>query len=75
MDPKFALLDTKWNEYWIGGYQVVKKWLSYRPLNLLGRALTVEESRHVTNMIRCLAMIVLLTDELNANYLACRGYE
>jgi len=47
MDPKFALLDTKWNEYWIGGYQVVKKWLSYRPLNLLGRALTASLRRAV----------------------------
>jgi hypothetical protein len=61
-------------EYRIGGYQVVKKWLSYRTRDLLGRALTVEEARHVTNMIRRLAMIVLLTDELNENYLACRDH-
>jgi hypothetical protein len=33
------------------------------------------EARHVTNMIRRLVMIVLLTDELNANYVACRGHE
>jgi len=26
-------------------------------------------------MIRRLVMIVLLTDELNANYVACRGHE
>ena len=72
--------DTFWTsvpravwEYRIGGYQVVKKWLSYRQYDLLGRALTVDESRHVTNMIRRLVMIILLTDELNANYLASRG--
>jgi hypothetical protein len=60
-------------EYRIGGYQVIKKWLSYRQIDLLGRPITVEESRHVTNMARRLATIILLTDELNANYRACRG--
>jgi hypothetical protein len=59
-------------EYRIGGYQVVKKWLSYRQQDLLGRPLTVEESRHVTNIIRRLSVIVLLTDQLNENYRACR---
>jgi hypothetical protein len=62
-------------EYRVGGYQVIKKWLSYRPLELLGRPLTVEESRHVTNTARRLSLIVLMTDELNANYRACRGGE
>jgi hypothetical protein len=60
-------------EYRIGGYQVIKKWLSYRQIDLLGRPITVEESRHVTNMARRLATIILLTDELSANYRACRG--
>ena len=39
-------------EYYIGGYQVIKKWLSYREQELLGRALRVEEAREVTNMAR-----------------------
>jgi hypothetical protein len=69
-DTYWASVPTAVWEYRIGGYQVVKKWLSYRQLDLLGRALTVEESRHVTNMIRRLTVIVLLTDELNANYRA-----
>ena len=30
-------------EYQLGGYQVLKKWLSYREQRVLGRALTVEE--------------------------------
>jgi hypothetical protein len=30
-------------DYTIGGYQVIKKWLSYREYKLLGRALTVEK--------------------------------
>jgi len=56
-----------WN-YYIGGYQVIKKWLSYREQPLLGRSLTVEEVREVTNMARRLAAIVLMEPALNANY-------
>jgi hypothetical protein len=33
-----------WN-YTIGGYQVIKKWLSYREHELLKRGLTTEEAR------------------------------
>ena len=33
---------TLWN-YHLGGYQVIKKWLSYREQRVLGRPLTVEE--------------------------------
>src|SRR6266446_8766376 len=39
-------------EYTIGGYQVMKKWLSYRKKELLGRPLTQHEAREVTNMTR-----------------------
>ncbi len=35
--------DKVWN-YYIGGYQVIKKWLSYREQPLLGRPLTIEEA-------------------------------
>jgi hypothetical protein len=35
-------------EYTLGGYQVIKKWLSYREKELLGRSLTVEEARYAT---------------------------
>ena len=56
-------------EYFIGGYQVIKKWLSYREESILDRALTKDEAREVTGMIRRLTAIVLLTDELDANYL------
>ena len=55
-------------EYRIGGYQVIKKWLSYRQLGLIGRPLTVEESRHLTNMARRLTAIVLMTGELDTSY-------
>jgi hypothetical protein len=55
-------------EYFIGGYQVVKKWLSYREAELLGRGLSPEEAREVTGMARRLAAIVLLQPALDENY-------
>ena len=54
--------------YTIGGYQVMKKWLSYRELPLLGRGLKLEEAREVTNMARRIAVILLLEGELDENY-------
>ena len=45
--------------YTIGGYQVMKKWLSYRERPLLGRDLTVDEARYVTGMVRRVAAILL----------------
>jgi hypothetical protein len=56
-----------WN-YYIGGYQVVKKWLSYREHKLLGRPLTPEEAREVTAMVRRLTAVVLLGPALDENY-------
>ena len=60
-------------EYFIGGYQVIKKWLSYREETILGRPLTKDEAREVTGMIRRLAAIVLLTDKLDANYVTAKN--
>ena len=60
-------------EYVIGGYQVIKKWLSYREKALLGRALKPEEAREVTNMARRLTAIVLLQPALDENYRAVKG--
>ena len=59
--------------YTIGGYQVMKKWLSYREKALLGRDLKVEEVREVTRMARRIAAILLLQPELDKNYLAVKG--
>jgi hypothetical protein len=58
--------------YYIGGYQVIKKWLSYREHDLLGRSLTLEEAREVMNMARRLAAIVLMEPALNSTYLAVK---
>lgn len=57
-------------EYTIGGYQVIKKWLSYRERELLGRALKVEEVREVTAIVRRIAALLLLGPQLDANYRA-----
>ena len=54
--------------YSIGGYQVIKKWLSYREFGLLGRALTRDEALEVMNMARRIAAILLLQPALDANY-------
>jgi len=55
-------------DYYIGGYQVVKKWLSYRELKMLGRPLRPEEAREVTNMARRIVAILLLEPALDENY-------
>jgi hypothetical protein len=55
-------------DYTIGGYQVIKKWLSYREYELLGRPLTPDEAREVTHMARRIAALILLQPELDRNY-------
>lgn len=57
----------------IGGYQVIKKWLSYREHKLLGRPLTTEEAREVMNIARRIASILQLEPALNANYQAIKN--
>ena len=57
-------------EHAIGGYQVIKKWLSYRERELLGRGLRPEEAREVRDMARRIAAILLLEPALDANYRA-----
>jgi hypothetical protein len=53
-------------ELYIGGYQVMKKWLSYRECSFLKRPLTLAEE--VQAMARRLASLCLLQPELDANY-------
>ncbi|PIG99739.1 type ISP restriction/modification enzyme [Deinococcus sp. UR1] len=60
-------------EYTIGGYQVMKKWLSYREFGVLGRALTLDEAREVSRMARRLAELVLLGPQLDASYARVQG--
>jgi len=60
-------------DYRIGGYQVIKKWLSYREEGLLGRPLKTDEAREVTNMARRIAAILLLQPKLDENYCAVKA--
>jgi hypothetical protein len=54
--------------YTIGGYQVMKKWLSYRERALLGRDLKPDEARYVTEMTRRITALLLLGPALDASY-------
>ena len=47
-----------WN-YKLGGYQVLKKWLSYRESKVLGRPLLPEEVQHFTDTARRIGAILL----------------
>ena len=58
-------------EFHIGGYQVLKKWLSYREETVLGRAITPDEFRHFTETARRLAALRLLGPTLDTNFRAC----
>jgi hypothetical protein len=64
-----------WN-YALGGYQVLKKWLSYREFTaepaspLLHRALRPEEAAYFAQVVRRIAAILLLGPALDASYRA-----
>ncbi len=49
--------------YKLGGYQVLKKWLSYRERGVLGRALKLDEVQHFRDMARRIAGILGLVGE------------
>ena len=68
---------TRWKDvpaavwaYTLGGYQVLKKWLSYRESALLGRPLTGDEAQEFTHHIRRIAAILALHPQLHAHYQA-----
>ena len=54
--------------YTIGGYQVMKKWLSYREEGVLGRALSTDEAREVRATARRVAGVLLLEAALDESY-------
>ncbi|EUA17436.1 adenine specific DNA methyltransferase domain protein [Mycobacterium xenopi 3993] len=56
-------------DYKIGGFQVLRKWLSYREKRVLGRDMSIEETRAFTNIARRLTAVVLQGPELDRNYL------
>jgi hypothetical protein len=60
-------------EYTLGGYPVIKKWLSYREEPLLGRPLKLDEVREVTQIARRIAAILLMEPALNECYAAVKA--
>jgi Type ISP C-terminal specificity domain/N-6 DNA Methylase len=67
--------DTFWSnipknvwDYHIGGYQVIKKWLSYRETSILGRPISPDEARQVRGIARRIAGLLLLQPDLDKNY-------
>ena len=50
--------DNVWT-YRLGGYQVLKKWLSYRERRVLGRALMAEEIQYFSDTARRIGAILM----------------
>jgi len=69
----WANVPTKVWDYTIGGYQVIKKWLSYREEKLIGRPLNKDEVRYVQEIVRRIAAILLLEPSIDANYRAVKA--
>lgn len=60
--PRLAsVIPAVWN-YKLGGYQVLKKWLSYRERGILGRRLTPEEVQHFTDTARRIAGLLVTSE-------------
>lgn len=57
----------------VGGFQVLRKWLSYRDAAVLARPLSVAEAREFTSIARRLTQLALLGPELDANYRVAAG--
>lgn len=57
----------------LGGYPVLKKWLSYRQEDVLGRPLSMREVEYFQTVARRIAALLLLADELDASYAAVRS--
>jgi hypothetical protein len=60
-------------DYMLGGYPVIKKWLSYREHDVLSRALKPDEVAYVSEMVRRVAAILLMGQFLDDNYAAAKA--
>lgn len=60
-------------KYTIGGYQVIKKWLSYRAEKVINRPMKPAEVQEVVNIARRISAIVLMETDLDANYQAVKA--
>lgn len=54
--------------YTLGGYPVLKKWLSYRDVRVLGRPLKLDEISEFAAIARRIAALLSLAGELDENY-------
>ena len=71
-DAKWEGVPEKVWEYTLGGYQVLKKWLSYRESAVLGRALTGEEALHFAKTARRITEILCIGPALDAAHAKAR---
>jgi len=60
-------------EFTVGGYQVLKKWLSYREQEVIGAPLRVAEARDATAIVRRLTALVVMQPTLDASYEVIRA--
>ena len=54
--------------YQLGGYQVLKKWLSYRESKVLGRSLRPDEVQHFTDIVRRIRAMIQLVNNVNRQF-------
>lgn len=59
-------------EYTLGGYQVLKKWLSYREFDVLGRALSGAEALHFAQTARRITEILCMGPALDSAHANAR---
>lgn len=69
-ESHWAAIPVKVWQYTLGGYQVLKKWLSYREEPLLGRPLHEDEARYFAQVVRRITAILLLGPALDSSYAA-----
>lgn len=62
--------DEVW-DFRIGGFQILKKWLSYRVEPIIERPLTLDEVNYFQGIARRLAALRRLGPELDENYSRC----
>ncbi len=71
-DAKWKGVPAKVWAYTLGGYQVLKKWLSYREAAVLGRVLTGEEALHFAKTARRITEILCMGRALDAAHVKAR---
>jgi hypothetical protein len=64
--------ESAWN-FKIGGFQVLRKWLSYREKAVLGRPLNLDEARQFQSVVRRVSELALSGRDLDLNYRAATG--